>query len=97
MEHITWKDEDGLLRRSVVQSGETDGRLGIPAGPPEVSRLDWDAIKRDLHNALAERDLWALEDVLNPRNQNGVQGAILSVFRRRVMALYQEQNEIGGE
>lgn len=97
MEYITWRDEDGFLKRSVVPSGETDGRRGIPAGPPDVGRLDWEGIKRDLQNALAERGLWAMEDIVSPINQGGMQGAILSALRRRVVDLYREEIAIGGE
>jgi hypothetical protein len=59
--------------------------------PPDVEQIDWEAVKRDLHNALLEAGLVTIEDVSH--QQVGVTSVILGVMRRRVVALYLRTKE----
>jgi len=92
---VEW-EEGGYLRRALVR--DTDpvqmayGGEGLPIGPPDLEQLDWDAIKRDLHNTLVERGLNSWGDV--QRSQNGITSAVVSVLRRRIIRLYRQQQEV---
>lgn len=88
MREITWIDEDGYKRRSLIRDDDPNelAPQGIPVDPPDLSRLDWLEIQRDLHNILVDRGLSTWEDV---RSANGgVTSSIVSVMKRRVIALY---------
>jgi hypothetical protein len=88
--YAEWTDDRGRLRRSLVRDGDPDALApqGLPRGVPDLGRLDWEAVERDLHNALHRRGLYTWEDV--QRAQDGVTGAVLAALRRRVTALYRE-------
>jgi hypothetical protein len=79
------------VRQALVRDGdpdETAPERGIPNDPPDLDRLDWDTLKRELHNELVKRGLYDFEDV--QRQQNGVSLAIRRVITKRVLALYKE-------
>ena len=88
MRLVKWRDSQGRNRRSLVRANDPDSLAprGIPQDPPDLDLLDWDAIKRDLFNALQARGLRTIEDV--EAQSNGLTGALRSVFNRRLLALY---------
>jgi hypothetical protein len=59
---------------------------GIRRDPPDINQLDWQQIKKDLHNALVERKLSDWRDV--QRSKDGITSAILGVLRRKLSNLY---------
>lgn len=88
MKIVVWTDGGGYKRRSMLRDRDPDQMApeGIPLDPPDLSQLDWEEIKRELHNALVDKGLSTWGDV--QRQQNGVTSSILSVMKRRVVALY---------
>ena len=91
MKEITFTDDDGLLHKSAIRDEDPDelAHEGILQDPPNVERLDWDEIKRELHNQLVMRKLFTYDDLV--RQQNGVTGAILAAMRKPVINLFKER------
>lgn len=88
MKLVEWTDENGFKRGSLLreQDPEVLKESGVPVGPPNLDFLDWEGLKRDLHNQLYQRGLFTWDDVV--AKQNGVTSAILSAMRKRVVTLY---------
>lgn len=85
-----WVDGDGWSRRALVRDTDSlddaqQGR-GISQDPPDIEQLDWNVIKKELHNELVRQGLFSLEDVR--RQQNGLQAVVLRVLKHRLMNLY---------
>lgn len=91
MKQITWTDERGYRHRSLVRDGDSDemANQGILQDPPSLEELDWEGIKRDLHNALVDAGLYSWRDV---QRKQGLRGAILSAIKKRLIYLYREAN-----
>lgn len=89
MRAVTWTDKRGYRQRSLVRDGDPDemAEQGVLQGPPPLDGLDWEAIKRDLHNALVDAELFSWRDV---QEKKGLRGAILSSLRKRLVYLYRE-------
>lgn len=90
MRKVEWVDSYGYRRASLLRDDDPDEirESGVLVGPPNLDRLDWDEIKRDLHNELFKRGLFTWHDV--QARQTGVKGAVLAVLRKRVAMLYRE-------
>lgn len=88
MKKVVWTDTKGFQHISCVRDNDNESQYakGIPNDPPDIRALDWDGIIKDLHNALVERGLLTWADV--QRQGTGVAGAITSVLRPRIIALY---------
>ena len=89
MRHVIFSDERGFLHRAMVR--DTDGdemaRSGVPAGPPDLNGIDWEAVKKDINNKLVEQGLFTWEDInRSPMGLKVVEG----VIRRYLKAVYQE-------
>jgi hypothetical protein len=59
---------------------------GVRLDPPDIEQIDWEAVKRDLHNALIDQGLITQLDI--SRQQSGITSAILGAVRRRLLLLY---------
>lgn len=90
MRLIKWTDEAGYDHLSLVRDGDPDdfAPYGIPVDPPPLDLIDWEAVKRDLHNQLVGREITTWEDV--QKNQNGVTNAVRSALVRRVVELFRQ-------
>ena len=97
MRTVIWEDRNGYTRASLIRDGDPDeaAEHGIPVDPPNLDRIDWEEVKRDLHNALVQRRLFTHKDV--QREQRGITASIISVLKGRVVNLYKldggEENE----
>ena len=91
MRMVIWTDEDGYMHRSMLKDNEFDNMApnSTKQDPPSIEDLDWNKIKRDLHNALVGRGVFDYEDVIV--QQSGVTGAILDAMRRPVLHLYKKR------
>lgn len=88
MKTVSWIDARGYERRSLLPQDEPDelARLGVPQDPPDLDSLDWDAIKRELHNELVVRGLYTFDDV--QKSGQGLTGAVRASLTRHLIALY---------
>lgn len=89
MKLIKYTDKAGFKRRSLVKDtdSEDDAQYGVPAGPPDLRQLDWTQLKRDMNNALADQELWTLQDL--QRSKIGVTVAT-NVLKRALILLYRQ-------
>ena len=65
----------------------SDAQKGILLDPPDLTRLDWEEIVRDLHNLLVKRGLITIKDVNELQTLNNT---ILLVIAPRISELYRE-------
>jgi hypothetical protein len=91
MREVVWTDERGYKRVSRVRDGDPDSlaQAGIPVELVNLDELDWDSMKRELHNLLVDRRLYDWNAV--QAAQNGVTSAIVRVFKRPVVNLYRRR------
>jgi hypothetical protein len=61
MKTVKWTAPDGYIHCRLLPDNEPDesAEMGIPCEPPDINLLDWEGVKRDLHNLLVERELSA--------------------------------------
>lgn len=90
MKIVKWTDGRGYIHQSRLRDidPDTEARNGIPHDPPDLDLIDWDVLKRDLHNALVEKGLITWEDV--QQQQNGVSSTAMRVFKRHIIRLYRD-------
>jgi len=90
MKKVLYTDKKGYTKRTLLpnDAGEEDARLGIPFGPPDIDQLDWEAIKREINQAIVRNELFTWEDVQASRF--GVEAALL-VLKRALIAAYREE------
>lgn len=99
MKRVITKDDRGWKHAHLIKNQDPESLaqvIGIPSDPPDLSQLDWNQIRRDLHNALIDRELFTWADV--QKAQTGISSAILDALRHPIVALYRnrEQKQIGG-
>jgi hypothetical protein len=89
MRKVTWVDEDGYKRQSWIKDNapDSDAPKGTPDNPPDINSLDWDSIKRDVHNALVERGLTSW-DKLQANQQINLTNVIAAVIKKYLVAAY---------
>lgn len=92
MRTVSWEDENGYRHRSLLRDGDHDNMAaqGILQDPPSLEELDWQAVKRDLHNALVTAGLYTWRDMEQGAAGNKLMGAILSAMRTKIIKLYRE-------
>ncbi len=91
---MTW-DDKGWIRKALVPDSAPDElaqERGMAIGPPDLTLIDWELVRRDLHNELMNRGLHSWRDV--QASQNGVSAAIRLVFNRRVIQLYKTEEKL---
>ena len=91
MRLVNWTDENGYKRRSLVRDNDpdTEAESGIRKDIPSLNELDWEDMKRTLHNYLFDNGVFTRDDVT--RLQNSVTNAITATFRRQIINLYRRQ------
>jgi len=89
MKEVTWTDEHGYRHCSLIRDEDPDEMApqGILQDPPVLDGLDWEGIKRDLHNGLVDAGLRSWRDV---QQKKGLRGVILTALRKRLIYLYRE-------
>lgn len=85
-------EKNGYRYKSLMRDCDTDPSLGIIQGPPNLDELDWEAAKRDLHNALFDAGLYTWFDI---QQKQGLPGIVQTAFRTRIINLYREVEQHG--
>jgi hypothetical protein len=91
MKIVKWVDKDGYKRRSMLRDKDPDSMAiqGVPVDPPDLDQVDWEEVKRLLHNALVDNEMFEWNDlVIKP---NGVTNAIKTSMKRIVTNLYKDR------
>jgi len=92
MKTVSYIDNNGYNRvRTIRQSvPNKEAFRGIPSEPPDLSVIDWEEVRKELHNLLLARGLISLENV---NHSKILQNSITSVLQPKIVALYLEQNK----
>lgn len=90
MKTVTWVDKQGWSHQSLLRDNDPDASApqGIPQDPPDVNSLDWDAIKRDLHQELLNRGLLNWSDL--ERLQNSLSAVATTVLKPYLVLLFRQ-------
>ena len=90
-----WIDKNGYKRRAMLRDKDSAdmAEFGIPMDPPDVNLIDWDGVKRDLHNALVDAKIVTWDDVVHVRD--GIAKSILTATKRPVVQLYKIERRDG--
>lgn len=93
MRKVKWTDENGWKHISKVKKDDPDDMapFGLSLDPPNVNQIDWDEVKKNLHNALVNLELSDWRDV--QKHQDSIRSAVLSALKRPVIALYRIAEE----
>jgi hypothetical protein len=86
---LTFVDDNGITRKSLVRDGDTDPSIGLIQSPPNVQDLDWETIAKNIYLKLLERGLFTLKDI-QVRNTEFSQ-VIMSSVVKPIYGLYQEE------
>lgn len=86
MRIVTWIDESGRKRRSMIRDidGDHMARYGIPVEAP-IERLEWDELRNEITDILNEHGLLTWTDVM--QDKTGLD-ACVTAFKRRLINLY---------
>ncbi len=93
MRKVVYTDRAGYFRAAWIRDDDPDemAEMGIPIDPPDLETLDWEGIKRDIHNALVHAELFTWQDVL--RQQNSVGSLVARVIKRHIVRLYRFEDQ----
>lgn len=93
MRLVEWIDPDGYKHLSWLKDSQPDSAApnGLQADPPDINRLDWEEIKREIHNQMVEQRLTTWLDV--QKRQNAISGIVLGVVRKPIVALYRSTED----
>jgi len=91
MKNVIWQDEKGYKHLSILRDDDPNSmaQQGIPKDPPDLNQLDWEEIKREIHNSLVEQGLTSWIEV--QRAGTGVGSTVQSVIRPKLIALYRKE------
>lgn len=91
MRYVIVEDKNGYKHKMMIKDSDPDSmaKKGIPCDPPDLEQMDWDAVKRDIHNLLVERGLSTWKDI-NVLHGN-IRSVIQDVLYRRLIALFRQR------
>ncbi len=90
MRLVQYEDEQGFLHQSLIKENMplSDANMGVPVDPPDITRLDWLEIQREINKQLIDRNLITLKDIVHQKS--GLENIIKSVIVRKLIQLYKE-------
>jgi len=92
MKLVVWTDRAGYKRAAMLRDGDPESMAehGLPLSPPDLNEVDWEEVKRELHNQLVDQRLFTWQDV--QREQRAVTAAVMSCLHRKVIQLYRAKD-----
>lgn len=93
MKTVIYEDKGGYLRAAMIRDEDPDSMAaaGIPVEVPNLEDLDWEGIKRDIHNNLTRSGLFTWQDVL--KRQNAITGIVSRVIKVHIVRLYRFEDQ----
>ena len=106
---VSYRDSSGTVRTRLMSGTITDTKVGqvIDISEEQLSTgtdygLDWDIVMpggfcispKELHNALADRGVYTIEDT--QKRSNLVADAVNVLVKRMQVKIHKEVNKIGG-
>jgi hypothetical protein len=75
----------------LVRDGDSEeaAESGIPVGPPDLNKLDWEGAKKDINNLLVDRDLLTYKDL--QRAYTGLASAVAKPIMKRLIQIYKNE------
>jgi hypothetical protein len=91
LKRVVYTDENNWKRCSLVpeDTDESEGKYGIPLGPPDINKLDWGYIKLEINNTLVDMGILSWTDF--QANQQSVVAA-MNVVKRALFDLYRQDH-----
>jgi hypothetical protein len=88
MRRVIWEDRNGYVRASLIRDGDPDeaAEHGVPIEPPDLDKIDFEEVKRDLYNSLVRQSIFTYEDMRNA--QNAIRRAVILALHKKVVDLY---------
>lgn len=88
MRKVIVEDRHGYKHAYLIRDNDPDemAEMGIPLEPPDINRLPWEEVKRDLHNFLVEQGLFTWQDV--QAGQNKITTITRTLLKRPLVLLY---------
>ncbi len=73
---------------------ERDAHMGLIDDPPNLDELDWEQIKKELHNLLVKRAIISIDSSQELKN---LSNTIVSVVQPKIVALLRQKKANGGK
>lgn len=91
MRRVTYTDRRGYKKVALVRDEDPDeaAARGLPLGPPDLSELDFEEVKREINNSLVSQGILSIRDL--PRQPNGITIAVRQAMVHRIVALFKAQ------
>lgn len=90
MRIVTFRDERGYLRRSLVRDGDGDDAAiyGLPTGEPRLDEeVDWEEIKRLINDEFVKRGIVTWIDL----QQKGGLNVAASILKRHIADVFRRR------
>ena len=95
MKTVEWTDERGYDHRALIRDEDSkmvaQKGMGISLDPPDVDMIDWEKVKRNLHNLLLVHGLTSFSAVNTSRAPLGA--VLIKALKREVIALFKSENQ----
>ena len=92
MKLIEWTDERGYKHRAMVRDSDSSAMaqqgMGIRLDPPDVEQIDWESVKRDLHNLLVLHSITNWEHIKS--DNPFFTASLIKALKRHVITLFKE-------
>lgn len=90
MRTVIWTDRKGYKHRSQIRDNDPDDAapMGILLDPPDLHRIDWEGVMKDLHNAFVDTEVTTWSELQKKQN---LQNVIFRVIKRRIITLFREE------
>ena len=90
MRLVEWTDENGYNHLAWLKDNEPDYKApeGLSHDPPDVNRIHWEEIKKDVHNQMVKMRLTDWHKVME--HQNALTGIITGAVKRNLVYLFRE-------
>ena len=93
MRHVIIRDKQGFKTRMLIRDSDGDEaaeKIGVPDGPPDVRRIDWEQVQLEINELLVKNGLFTWDQLM--QNPIGLNIVTLPI-KRQLSALYRERNE----
>lgn len=91
MKYVIFEDKEGFKERRIIRNSDTPSmaEFGIPAGPPNLKRLNMEDLLLEINDNLVKNELFTWDDV---QRSTAKINAAVNIFRRKLIALYREEH-----
>lgn len=92
MKLVEWTDDRGYKHKALVRDTDTEAMaqqgMGMALDPPDVEQIDWELVKRDLHNLLMLHGIINWESIKS--DNPFFTASLIKALKRHVVALFKE-------